>query len=247
MSQTIKVLIRLRELILNGELGPGERLFEVPMADRLGASRTPIRAALARLAEEGLLEKMPGGGYVVREFTVQDIQDAVEVRGTIEGMAARFAAERGVGAIAINKINACVASIDDLLGKPNLTSEDIACYVELNELFHQQLVALAESFVVERMLGHIVALPFASANAFVIARSEMEQSWKLFLVAQEQHRDIVQAIENRQGTRAESLAREHARLSLRSLRPVLKNKSVLQRIPGSKLISEVATTLLNSA
>jgi len=62
MSQTIRALIRLRELILNRELGLGERLLEVPMADRLGASRTPIRAALARLTEEGLLEKMPGGG-----------------------------------------------------------------------------------------------------------------------------------------------------------------------------------------
>lgn len=246
MSQTTNVLIRLRELILNGQLGPGERLLEVPMADRLGASRTPIRAALSRLAEEGLLQQMPGGGYVVREFTAQDIQDAVEVRGTIEGLAARFAAERGVSAIALNKINACVAGIDDLLGKPNLTSEDIGCYLELNEFFHQQLIALAESFVVERMLGHIVALPFASANAFVIAQSEMEQSWRLFFVAQEQHRGIVEAIENRQGARAEALAREHARLSLRSLGTVLKNQSVLHRIPGSKLISQIATTLLSS-
>jgi GntR family transcriptional regulator of vanillate catabolism len=69
----------------------------------------------------------------------------------------------------------------------------------------------------------------------------MEQSWKLFFVAQEQHRDIVQAIENRQGMRAESVAREHARLSLRSLATVLKNKSVFHRIPGSKLISQTAT------
>jgi GntR family transcriptional regulator of vanillate catabolism len=134
-----------------------------------------------------------------------------------------------------------VTGIDDLLRKPVLTSEDIAGYLELNELFHRQLVALAGSFVVERMLGHIVALPFASANAFVIAQSEMEQSWKLFFVAQEQHRDIVQAIENRQGMRAESVAREHARLSLRSLATVLKNKSEFHRNPGSKLNSQNAT------
>lgn len=238
MSQTIKALISLRELILNGELGPGERLLEVTLVDRLGASRTPIRAALARLAEEGLLEKMSGGGYVVREFTVHDIQDSVEVRGTLEGLAARFAAERGVNALALNKIKDCIALIDELLdNKTTLTSENIACYLELNELFHRQLVVLAESFVVERMLGHIVTLPFASPNAFVVAQSEIGQSWKLLLIAQEQHRGIVEAIENREGMRAESLAREHALLSLRSLRTVLKNKSALDQIPGSKLLS----------
>jgi GntR family transcriptional regulator of vanillate catabolism len=240
MSQTIKALISLRELILNGDLAPGERLLEVGLVDQLGVSRTPVRAALARLADEGLLEKMAGGGYAVREFTVHDIHDSVEMRGTLEGMAARLAAERGVSALSISKIKECVAFIDDLLNKTELASEDIACYLELNELYHRQLLRLPESFVVERMLERIVTLPFASPNAFVIAQSEIGQSWKVFLVAQEQHRGIVEAIENREGMRAEALAREHARLSLRVLRTALKNKAALDQVPGSKLISNVA-------
>lgn len=242
MSQTIKALISLRELILNGELIAGERLLEVTLVDRLGVSRTPIRAALAKLAEEGLLEKMTGGGYAVREFTVHDIRDSVEVRGALEGMAARFAAERGVSVLALAKIKDCVARIDDLLNKTELYSEDIAHYLEFNERFHRQLIVLSESFVIQRMLDRIVTLPFASPNAFVIAQSEIgRSSWKVFLVAQEQHRGIVEAIESREGARAESLTREHARLSVRVLKTALKNKAALHQVPGAKLISHVTT------
>ena len=63
MSQTLTALLRLRELILSGALPPGERLSEPSVAERLGASRTPVRAALARLAEEGLVEAIPSRGF----------------------------------------------------------------------------------------------------------------------------------------------------------------------------------------
>jgi GntR family transcriptional regulator of vanillate catabolism len=165
MSQTVKALVRLRELILNGELAPGERLLEVALVDRLQVSRTPIRAALARLAEEGLLEKISGAGYRVRELTEHDIQDSIEIRGILEGMAARLAAERGVSTLSISRIKDCVAQIDNLLlSKTNLETEEIARYLELNKLFHRQLVTLSDSFVVERMLERIITLPFASPN-----------------------------------------------------------------------------------
>ncbi len=240
-SQTVKTLIHLRELILNGELSPGERLLEVALVERLAVSRTPIRAALVKLSEEGLLEQLPGGGYMVREFTERDIDDAVQMRGIIEGMAARLAAERGVTELALSPLKTCVARIDDLLDNPNLTSEDIATYLELNDLFHRQLIALAESFVVERMLEHIITLPFASPNAFVIASSEIAQSWKVFFVAQEQHRAIVEAVQKREGMRAEMLAREHSLLSLRPLRTALKADGALDTVPGFKLISNMNT------
>ena len=178
MSQTINALITLRELILNGELLPGERLLEVALVERLGVSRTPIRAALAKLAEEGLLEKS-GGGYAVREFTERDFQDAIEARGTLEGMAARLAAERDVDPQALSEIKDCLAQIDHLLEKTLLGSADIERYLQLNRRFHTQLTALAESFVIERMMDHIVTLPFASPNAFVIAQSEIGQTWKV--------------------------------------------------------------------
>jgi GntR family transcriptional regulator, vanillate catabolism transcriptional regulator len=218
MSQTTKAVVALRELILQGELAPGAPLFEVAMAERLGVSRTPIRAALAQLAQEALLERLPNGGYTVRQFTVRDLFDAVEMRGTIEGLAARMAAERGVSALALERIKAPVARIDELLDRREVSSADIERYLECNASFHRQLIALPESFVVERMLEQIVTLPFASPNAFVVAQWELGQEWKIFFAAQEHHHGVIEAIEQREGARAEALAREHARLALRTLR-----------------------------
>lgn len=236
MSQTTKAKISLRELILNGELQPGERLREVALVENLGVSRTPIRAALARLAEEGLLEKIPTGGYMVREFTERDIHDAIYLRGELEGMAARLAAERGVDPPALNEIKASLVQIDQLLEKTNLDDMDLEQYLELNQSFHAQLVGLAESFVIERTLDNIVTLPFAAPSAFVMAQSEIGQAWKVFFVAQEQHKSIVDAIENREGTRAQAIAIEHALLSWQTLKTALNNNTSLDDVPGFKLI-----------
>ena len=97
-SQTARVQLRLRELILGGELKPGARIAELTLVERLGASRTPIRMALVRLQEEGLLEALPHGGFAVKDFSEADIHDAIELRGTLEGLAARHAAAgRGQG------------------------------------------------------------------------------------------------------------------------------------------------------
>jgi len=236
MSQANNTLITLKEQILNGELEPGERLLELTLVERLGVSRTPIRTALTRLAEEGLLEKMNSGGYTVRRFTVRDIEDAIEARGSLEGMAVRLMAERGVTPQALKKIKECLVQLDRLLEKTDLDDEDIKCYYDLNERYHNQLVAMTESFVIEHALHRISVLPFASPNAFVMAQPDLGQAWKVFFIAQEQHRGIVEAIENREGVRAEALAREHARLSLRTLKTALKTRSALDRIPGLKLI-----------
>src|SRR5579863_6849384 len=87
VSQTGRTLLNLREMLLSGEFQPGERISELPLVAKLGVSRTPIRLALDRLAHEGLLEVSPSGGFVVGEFTVEDIWDAIETRGVLEGAA----------------------------------------------------------------------------------------------------------------------------------------------------------------
>jgi len=100
-SQAVKAQQRLRELILQGELPAGARITELILVDMLGVSRTPIRAALKRLEQEGLLQALPSGGHAVRIFSEQDVADAIELRGTLEGLAARLAAERGVSSRAL--------------------------------------------------------------------------------------------------------------------------------------------------
>ncbi|WP_323148927.1 GntR family transcriptional regulator, partial [Pseudomonas oryzihabitans] len=82
-----RVLAALRQMILSGELTAGERLAEIPTAERFAVSRMPVRLALRTLAQEGLLERSGARGYQVRALTGADLEGAVEVRGVLEGLA----------------------------------------------------------------------------------------------------------------------------------------------------------------
>lgn len=90
------VVTRLRKLISEGVYQPGERIGEVRVAEQLGVSRTPVRLAFRTLEQEGLLERAGKRGFVIREFSETDVHCAVEVRGVLEGLAARRLAERGL-------------------------------------------------------------------------------------------------------------------------------------------------------
>jgi GntR family transcriptional regulator, vanillate catabolism transcriptional regulator len=237
-SQTVKAQLGLRELILAGELAPGTRITELWAVDRLGMSRTPVRTALMRLQDEGLLEPMPSGGYAVRSFSSAELYDAIELRGTLEGMAARLAAERGVDAASMAGLRACVAEIDVLLENPPMTETKFSQYVELNERFHRLLAAACNSGVVQRQLAKAMALPFASPSGFVKVQAVAPDAYRVLVVAQAQHRAVLDAIERREGARAEALMREHARIAHRNLENALQNQAALSRLFGANLIRQ---------
>lgn len=234
-SQAVKAQLWLRELILAGELAGGARIAELAIVERLGVSRTPIRAALMRLEQEGLLEALPSGGYAVRTFSEGDVCDAIEVRGTIEGLAARFAAERGVADTVLQQARACLDRIDAVLAQPALDEEAFSRYVKLNQTFHTLLSEMAGSALIARELDRVVRLPFASPSAFVVTRAHSPQARDMLIVAQDQHRQVLDAIEQREGSRAESIMREHARIARRNLRDAMQDRDV-DRMPAVRLI-----------
>src|SRR5215216_2491511 len=129
-SQTARALVNLRELLLRGEFGPGERVSELPLAARLGVSRTPIRLALERLANIGLLDVNAGGGFTVRGFRASDALDAIEIRGVLEGTAARLAAERLVDSAELEPLRRHCADIEPL---NRLSLDSFARYMDMNE------------------------------------------------------------------------------------------------------------------
>lgn len=237
MSQTVRALLRLRDLILNGQLAPGQRLQELAVVDRLGVSRTPVRAALARLQEEGLVEAVPSGGYAVRAFSEQEVNEAIELRGVLEGLAARLAAEKGVAPERLSRLRACLAEIDAVIGATRLTPADFERYVELNERFHHGLSALADSPLLAQQIARVQASPFASPSAFVMVQAEQPQARHILTIAQDQHRCVVEAIENREGARAEAIMREHARLARRNLELAMRDQEALRQVRGAALIS----------
>ena len=119
----VRALLQLRELILSGELAGGSRIAELAIVERLGVSRTPVRSALQRLEQEGLLQALPGGGYVVQTFSERDISDAIELRGTLEGLLARLAAERGAPAGVLTEARGVLERIDAVLAAPTLDDD----------------------------------------------------------------------------------------------------------------------------
>lgn len=236
VSQTVRALLSLRDLILAGTLKPGERISELSVVERTGASRTPVRMALVRLEEEGLIEAIPSGGFAVKAFTEADIFDAIEVRGAMEGLVARAAAERGASRAALSEIKEILAETDELIAAGDLTLEHFANYVRLNARFHASLHDMSGSPVMIRQAERAAALPFASPSGFVMAQSALPQARTILVVAQDQHRCVVEAIENREGERADSIMREHARLARRNLQLALENQSTLDLVAGSALI-----------
>jgi GntR family transcriptional regulator of vanillate catabolism len=236
LSQTVKAQLQLRELIVGGELRPGQRIAELALVERIGVSRTPVRAALVRLREEGLLESLPGGGFVVKDFSEDDIQDAIELRGTLEGLAARLAAERGVSALLMSAARDCLERIDAVLEQPQLDDAAFSHYVELNGQFHDLLAEMSGSDLVARQLERVKTLPFASPNSFVLTSSSSPRARESLVVAQAQHRAAVEAIARREGARAEALLREHARIAQMNLHDALQSQKTLLRIPGASLI-----------
>ena len=108
------VLVALRKMIASGELVAGERLMEIPTAQLFGVSRMPVRMAFRTLEQEGLLVPFGGRGYQVRSVSPSDIAGAVEVRGVLEGLAARQAAEQGLSAEARATLERCLVEGDQL-------------------------------------------------------------------------------------------------------------------------------------
>jgi GntR family transcriptional regulator, vanillate catabolism transcriptional regulator len=235
LSAQLRAQLRLREMILAGELPAGTRIAELSIVARLGLSRTPIRAALMRLEQEGLLENLPSGGFAVRTFSEREVSDSIELRGTMEGLAARLAAERGAPAVVLNEARKCLDGIDTLLARPALSDDGFAEYVGFNARFHQLLGELCGSPMLARELERVASLPFASPSGFVAVQANSPQGRDMLVVAQDQHRQMLEAIVQREGTRAEGIAREHSRLAQRNLRAALNSRSG-EQMPGVQLI-----------
>jgi GntR family transcriptional regulator, vanillate catabolism transcriptional regulator len=235
-SQTTKATLGLRELVFAGELAPGRRVPEVGLAERLGVSRTPLRLALATLAHEGLLRPLPGGGFVVCSFTLDDVADAIELRGVLEGTAARFAAERLESPSELADLATVTAKLDIVVGR---RTPDLERFVELNDEYHRVLVALAKSDTVVRAIANVVALPFASPGALLASQATLTREREILVVAQHQHRMLLEAVRDGHGTRAEDIAREHARLAKLNLELVLESEPALERLPGAPLLRRV--------
>jgi GntR family transcriptional regulator of vanillate catabolism len=235
-TQQTSALVRIREMILRGKLAPGQRLAEAPLAEMLGMSRTPIRQALPVLAREGLLQEHETRGYIVRGFSTADILDALDMRGALEGLAAKRVAEGGASRVLITALREVLKDGDRMLDKGHLEDSDEALYAEMNGRLHGLIVQEARSPMIGQTLERISHVPFAAPDALAFDKTDLDYMYRRLVYAHRQHHYIVDAIERGEGARVEALLREH-------VNPVKESLN----LPGIQESRRSTAALLSSA
>ena len=237
MNRQDTVLMQLRDLILKGEFAPGHKLAEQQLAERMGASRTPVRGALMALEQEGLIEANDVGKYAVRQFTAQEIIDAIQVRGHLEGMAARIVAEHGVTRQLDTELQACLNMGDQLLVKKTLSLQDYAAYAQMNDRLHDAILQACGNRALQRALALNDKLPFAQASAMLPMQGAagLDRDWMLY--AHKQHHMLVAALRRGESARAQHLATEHIEVALDNLRNALDKREQMSEVaPAIRLV-----------
>src|SRR3979411_1433205 len=197
------VMDQIREAILGGSIGAGERLNEVRLSRTLAVSRTPVRAALQALAGEGLLDYAPNRGFTVREFPLDAIVDAYEIRAALEGVAARFAAERGLSVDENAVIERSLAAGDRLLERGSFETGDLTIYRDINGNFHDTLLAAAPNRMLAEMIRICHHVPVSSSrNIVAFEHRDVRRR-------HDDHHRIYEAIIAREPWRAENMMLEH--------------------------------------
>jgi GntR family transcriptional regulator of vanillate catabolism len=210
MTQQTTTTLQLREMILRGELAPGERVTEADIATRLGISRTPVRQALPALALEGLLVRSGQRGFAVREFKSSDSLDALRLRAVLEGYAARRVAEIGVAPALLRGLRECLAAGDALFDSRRLQEDDEVRYGEMNARFHALILEGSGVHLLPSLAARCNVVPFAGPDRIAFSEVGKQTMYDLLFYAHRQHHAIVDAMVAGQGDRAEFLFREHA-------------------------------------
>jgi DNA-binding GntR family transcriptional regulator len=185
----------IRSMIVGGALGPGARLGQAELADQLGISRTSVREALRRLAGDGLVEFEVNRGFFVVDIGLESVLQRLEARLVLEPAIARLAAERHVAA----DLRAMRAAIE---------AEDVAktsdAGHDASRAFHIALAYAARNEALVRLLD---TLWIADVGRRLLAQRRGTPTWQDADVAE--HREILEAIEAGDASRAETLMRSH--------------------------------------
>jgi len=184
----------LKALLLSGRFAPGERLSEPLLAKELGVSRTPVREALMRLSEEGLVELVPGKGARVRAFTPEEVEEVYGVRALLEGEAARQAALRATS-WELSQLEAALRAIDEA------PREDYPEQMRRDLEFHRALVRLSGNRTLLRLYEDLLAT-LALARSAVPMLSQDEATRR-------EHRAILRALKERDPEGAKRAVEAH--------------------------------------
>ena len=206
-----RVFDTLEEEILSGELKSGTALTELSLSDRLGVSRTPVRGALQRLADEGLVDMLPNKGAVVVGVTERDLVDIYNIRMRLEGLAARDAAER-MSSADKKRLADSVDLAEFYIGK-----HDVEHLKELDTEFHAIIYAASGNRMLSKMLSNMHKSIKSYRKKSLSVEGRHERSLK-------EHRDILRAIEAGDSEAADKLTYAHISAALDNILLSLNNQ-----------------------
>ncbi|GIN20479.1 MAG TPA: GntR family transcriptional regulator [Bacillus bacterium] len=133
----------ITEQIITGEIKPGEKLVEHIYADQYGTSRAPVREAIYLLAIEGLVERIPRKGAVVKEYTENEIYDLLEIRNMLENMGMERIKRHGVDQDLLKEMRKILEEMKE--------TDDVFSYTQLNHSFHMCLIKMSKSETIKNM------------------------------------------------------------------------------------------------
>ncbi len=199
-----------------GVFKEGERLSETRLCDIYNVSRTPIRLALRLLEREKLIRRGEGRGYIIFSPTVEEILQAVQVRGHLESLAARLMAQSEMRAQHLPHMARAIETIGEVLRRGVLDDPAIREAQKANKVFHTTILAACGNDYVGYTCEQISYLPMLAAGSMVFDRStskspdHMERGLFRLQLGNAQHQVIYEAIEKGDAVRAEGMMREHS-------------------------------------
>ena len=198
-----RIVTRLRDAIITGDLAAKTRLVEPELARQLGVSRTPLREAIRQLEVEGLLTAIPRVGTFVSEVSVRDVEDTYAIRAVLEGLAARQAAE--------NPDPTKAPALRGILAELEQKSFDYRVYHEAAGRFHDVIFGLSQNQRLQALYQSLTyqVTRFRSLSLAIGQRPK---------VSVREHRRIASAILRGKGSEAERLMRLHIEGALGVLR-----------------------------
>jgi len=207
---------RLYQAILRGEFQPNERLIEMDLAQLYNVGRAAIRTTLARLEQDGLVEREPNRGARVRAISEEEAVETLEARAVLEGLAARYAAR--------NVTDADIADLRAIVGEmeARLAEGDLLGISEGNTRLHSRLLQIANNKTVARLIERLHAQHIRSQFRLILVPGRPPRS-----VAE--HRAIVEAVASRDPDAAEAAMRSHLANTVETLRTLTGSRQLLLR------------------
>lgn len=207
-----EVVARLRDMIVEGELAPGERVPERELCERFGISRTPLREALKVLAADGLVELQHHRGATVSQLNVAAIDDMFQVMEALEALAGELACERASDAQI-----AAIRALHERM-REHHARQELSDYFRLNQRIHESIVASAGNPVLSGLYRGLSVRIRRVRYMANLSPARWDQ-------AVAEHQAILEALIARDGARLGRLLREHLRHKVDVVKAVLLNKS----------------------